>query len=279
MSHDDETKPPSEYQRLLTNPPPRLPNHGNLPESTTLDEYSTHPYNSPHFDGRERARASRYPEQASTCRNSLEKEIIVNPKDRHALITAIILLSNNQEPSTSANGQFLTWRESTIKNLQLPEPTARALYALVTNAFTPVQLVAAGQIQRFLNNHPAEPIPRHFISEEIAEIHGNHGWCLIGKCGLARISFKITRPTSASIATENRLEEDHSRKDIQSLSIHIRDSHFKQTPFPCLLCPASFDSEVSNLWRYPLQPRITTKTPAFQPCKAKHWGQIPSSSH
>ncbi|CAG7852768.1 SubName: Full=Uncharacterized protein {ECO:0000313/EMBL:CCA72356.1} [Serendipita indica DSM 11827] len=225
LSLDGDTKPPSDWQRSLTNAtsPPVVTSSQKPPESPLVDDSTPTVHVAP------------------AGRNSLEREIDVNPKDQEALAMAINLLSLNHEPPTSAKrNQFPTWRTSTIKNFQFPEPATRALYALVTNSFTPGQLLAAGQIRRFLNNHPADPIPTYLVAEEIAEIHGEHGWCLIGKCGLARISSKFTRLSSTG--TDERLD-DPPRRQIQALCDHIRDVHFQQLPFTCHLCPVSFRGE------------------------------------
>ncbi|CCA76414.1 hypothetical protein PIIN_10407 [Serendipita indica DSM 11827] len=176
-----------------------------------------------------------------TRRNSLEAEINVEPEDQEALAKALELLALYPPPSRlPRQSRYPTLRTSTISTLALPEPTTRALYALVTNAFTPAQLPAARSIQRFIQDNPDTPLPLFLITKEIAEIYGEYGWCLIGKCGLERISYKIARLTSTYHVTDEELERDQSRKRIDVLCGHIRDRHFEQMPFKCSQCPASY---------------------------------------
>ena len=176
------------------------------------------------------------PQEALTRRNSLETEMNVAPEDQEALSKALELLSPQPQPSTLGQiDRYSTLRTSTIKNLDLPESTTRTLHALVTNSFTLTQLSAARKIQKFMRENPGTPFPPFLITKEIAEIYGEYGWCLIGKCGLERISYKLTRLNSTSNVTDQELEKDQTQRRIDILCDHIRDRHFERMPFQCRL--------------------------------------------
>ena len=170
--------------------------------------------------------------QVLSHRNSLESEMNVDPEDQEALARALELLSRSPQPSKlNRPNRHLTLRTLTLKNLDLPEMTKRVLYALVTSAFTPAQLPAARKIQRFIHDNPNSPIPLFLVTKEIAEISGMYGWCLIGKCGLERTSYKLRSTSTINVMDE--VEKNQPR--IELLCRHIRDQHFKPMPFQCHL--------------------------------------------
>ncbi|CAG7846857.1 SubName: Full=Uncharacterized protein {ECO:0000313/EMBL:CCA76413.1} [Serendipita indica DSM 11827] len=187
-----------------------------------------------------------------TCPNSLETEMNVTAEDRKEFRPVLEVLS--LEPPPLGNSGLIrgpTWRTKTIGRLRFPDTTKRSLDALVTNSFTPTQLPAARHIQRFIQANPDTSLPLFLITKEIAEIYGEHGWCLIGKCGLGRITYKIACLTSTNDVTDEELVKDSSRRRIDILCGHIRDRHFEQMLFRCRLCPASYMSqdELSRHWR------------------------------
>ena len=239
-SADDEINAPRVQPRSPIHAlwPPGLPVVDNLSNSPVIEDAmtSTTSLTVVHLKRENASTDALLLHEALARRNSLETEISVVPKDQEALAEALELLSLDPQPSTlNRLIKHPTLGMSTIRTINLPETTKRVLYALVTGAFTPAQVPAARNIQRFIHDNPDTSIPSFLVTEEIAEIYGVYGWCLIGKCGLERTLYKLTRSSSADKVVGEELEKDQTRRRIELLCGHIRDRHFERMPFQCRL--------------------------------------------
>jgi hypothetical protein len=108
--------------------------------------------------------------------------------------------------------------------------------------FSQEQIPAAQAILQFITDRPGESIPSHLINDQLVEISGGCGYCLIGNCGVDRAMQKNNPEYDAS-------KDAAARKRVDYLYDHIRDKHFNCRPFQCIQWYACLSTQSCPVYR------------------------------